>query len=146
MTTTINTLTVDYTSTMTEMIDGQKWYVERSSSFFAALFPISGNGLVEVEYKLFHFNDYTYTDSFSASREMRVAGYQPAKIEYLLAFGEKNPEEQLTNHILGLGSFAQTEDGVLTPMLSKYQSHRALRLTPLVQSFGSLDVRFLGVR
>lgn len=90
------TFTVDYSLSLPEMI-AAGCYDWTDSDINAANFPLSlpkgqGEGSIETEGELFHFN--RNIDFDEAIREMKKDGYRPATIEELLAFGAKYPELQ----------------------------------------------------
>ncbi|MEI6553201.1 MAG: hypothetical protein WCO09_01410, partial [bacterium] len=54
--------------------------------------------------------------------------WEPAKIENLLAYGAKNPEEQRKFPIVGLGSVGEVGGYRYVPCLRRYVSRRDLGL------------------
>ena len=103
------TFTVDYSRSLAEMIAAGR-YDWTNSDINAANFPIKGEGSVETEGELFHFNRNIGFDE--AIREMDKDGYRPATIEELLAFGAKHPELQRQFPIIALGSVWQRSHGL----------------------------------
>jgi hypothetical protein len=95
-------LSVDYSTLEVMIVTSQfDW---KHVDITAKLFPVVGNGFENFEWKLFHF-DRTMS-SESAVDAIKVDGWEPAKFECLLSFGEKYPEEQRKYPIAALGSVA----------------------------------------
>lgn len=72
-------------------------------------FPVTPPGASHNKAKLFHFKQELYPEE--AIRRMNKKGYEPAKIQHLIAFGIDFPEEQNRSNILALGSVLEHEDG-----------------------------------
>lgn len=138
--------TIDYTHKLEAMIAAGR-YDWTNSDVTAKRFPLVGEGIIEFESKLFHFDR-------SVSSEQAVElikaddttnPYEPAKIEHLLSFGAKFPEEQRKYPIIGLGSVARVGGRRFVPYLHGSDAERRLDLHWFV--FGwSPGCRFLGVR
>ncbi len=100
-----NTILVDYNLTLEQMIAAGKfdWL---NNDINSNQFPVKGEGLVNYEVRLFEFNEVI--SSQDAEKRIEEADpanpWEPARIEHLLAFGTKYPEEQRKHPILALGS------------------------------------------
>lgn len=96
---------VDYGLTLEQMIAAGKfdWL---NNDINSDQFPVQGEGNEEYETKLFNFDDNISSEN--AVRRIKEADpanpWESAKIEHLLAFGTKYPEEQRKYPILALGS------------------------------------------
>ena len=75
-----------------------------------ANFPSTETGEREVETALFYFNCFKIS-SKAVEAEMDKVGYRPATMKELLAYGEKNPEDQCERIIVELGSVEKC-DGI----------------------------------
>jgi hypothetical protein len=99
---------VNYGMSHDEMVTAGN-YDWKDSAITAARFPVKGEGEVEYEDTLFHFD--RSISSADAIKEIENADkehpWAPAKSENLLAYGAKNPEEQRKYPIIGLGSVAR---------------------------------------
>ena len=93
-------------------------------------FPVKGEGQVEFEDTIFHFD--RSISSEDAAAQIIAADpenpWEPAKIENLLAYGAKTPEEQRKFPIVGLGSVGEVLGARFVPFLSWYDSGRFLYL------------------
>ncbi|MBI2030537.1 hypothetical protein HYT05_02860 [Candidatus Kaiserbacteria bacterium] len=118
-------LTVDYTQTLEQMIAAGR-YDWKNSDITAERFSLVGDGVVDFEIKLFHFK--RSISSEDADEAIKNDGWESAKIEHLLAFGAKYPEEQRKFPIVGLGSSAQVSGGRYVPCLYGGDSLRCLDL------------------
>ena len=94
-------VTVDYSRSLAEMIAAGK-YDWSNSGITADHFPVKGEGVSEVELTLVHFNRFMSTDA--VLKELAKTGFRPAKIEELLALGEKYHDLQREFPIVALGS------------------------------------------
>lgn len=140
-------ITVDYSMSLENMI-GVGRYDWTNSDITAKRFPIIGEGKIDFEVKIFHFDR-------SISSEDAVAQiiasdsenpWEPAKIENLLAYGAKNPEEQRKFRIVGLGSVGKVGGDRRVPFLSRDScSGRDLDLLYWHGVWGG-NYRFLAVR
>lgn len=135
-------LTVDYNQSLEQMIAAGQ-YDWKNSDITAKRFPIKGEGAVEFEARYFHFNHSISSEN--VIQEMKKASWEPAAIEHLLAFGEKNPEEQRKFPIIGLGSVAGVDGDRGVPCLYGLDAGRGLRLHWFDSAWSS-DYRFLAVR
>ena len=77
-------VTVDYSQTLDQMIEAGK-YDCWNDSITAENFPIEGNGTVNTEVVLVHFD--RDISSENAIKKMEQMGLEPAKTEHLLAYG-----------------------------------------------------------
>lgn len=138
----VNTITADYSKPLAHMIaDGR--YDWKNDDITAERFLITGQGTVQLEWKLDHFD--RKISSERAVKAIERDGWQPAKIEHLLAFGAKYPDEQCRYPIIGLGAPAQVFGCRGVPSLCGRVLLRHLRLR-----WWDLDwfcfYRFLSVR
>lgn len=97
----LKTLRVDFSLSLQEMIALGK-YGWVNSDITPSNFPLTGKGLDEVEYKIYHFDKEMKTKQ--VEDQMEKDGYKPGKIWHLLSFGAQNPEEQKKYPIIALGS------------------------------------------
>lgn len=137
-------VTVDYSRALAEMVSAGK-YDGFNSDITAEHFPVQqGEGAAQTDARLFHFKK-TMT-SKEAIAEMDKVGYEPAKIEILLAFGEKYLNKQREFPVICLGSRWQDPiSGVLVPVLDGGGFRRSLRL-PCFKGGWDGYARFLAVR
>jgi hypothetical protein len=123
-------ITVDYTKSLEEMIAAGRYdWVNRDIT--PSRFPIVGTGVAEFETKVFHFDRYISSeDAVTAIKadDTQNPWEQPAKIEALLAYGAKNPDEQRQYPIIGLGSVARVRSGRRVPGLGLIDAERDLGL------------------
>ncbi len=137
---------VDYSLDLEAMIAVGN-YDWRNDDITDKRFPIVGTGRAEFEYTIFHFD--RNMSSEDAVKEIVAADaenpWEPAKIENILAYGAKNPEEQRKFPIVGLGSVGRVFGARYVPFLGRFDSGRLLYLG--WWGFGwDADVRFLAVR
>jgi hypothetical protein len=125
-------LVVDYGTekklrTLEEMIVAGR-YDWKNNDITAKRFQITGVGQLEFEGKLFRFNRDISSDN--AERLIKaddpVNPWNLGKIEHLLSFGEKFPEEQRKYPIVGLGSVAEVRGCRRVPYLRRLDSKRDL--------------------
>ncbi|MDB5265339.1 MAG: hypothetical protein JWM39_52 [Parcubacteria group bacterium] len=139
-------LTVDYGQTLEQMIAAGN-YDWKNDDLTAKRFPIKGDGIVEFEVCLFHFD--RMIESKDAIKAIEAADstnpWAPAKTEHLLSFGIAFPEEQRKYPVIGLGSVARVGGYRNVPGLWEYGSERDLRLYWFEGEWGGL-CRFLAVR
>ena len=121
----ISNLAINYTLTLDQMIALGR-YDWKNDNITAKRFPIVGSGVTVVEHKLFHFDRIVSSDE--AERLIEADGYQPAKIEHLLAYGAANPEDQRKFPIVALGSVARLRGFRSVPYLYGFGSGRGLGL------------------
>lgn len=139
----IFTAIVDYTRSLKGMIQAGK-YDWVNDDITAKHFPVKGSGKMEVVFEPMHFNRSISSDN--AIAEIKQKGRRPAKIEELLAFGEKYPEEQRKFPIVGLGSVCQLWRGYrIVPYLDGCDGWRSLGLGWCGHDWDD-DYRFLAVR
>lgn len=122
-------ITVDYRMSLQQMIlAGHYDWV--NDGITLERFPIVGDGVVECETKLFHFN--RRISSEVADEEIRTADkrspWESAKIEHLLAFGATFLEMQRKFPIVGLASSCEVRGGRGVPDLWGGDSGRSLSL------------------
>ncbi len=135
-------LSIDYTKSFEQMIAAGR-YDWRNDDLNAKRFPIKGEGVEEVEAKLFHFD--RNISSEEAIRLMEAEGWEIAKMEHLLAFGAAFPDEQRKFPIIGLGSVGEVDGNRYVPCLLRNASKPYLHLHWLVSDWNS-SYRFLAVR
>ena len=137
---------VDYSLDLEAMIVAGN-YDWKNDDITAKRFPIVGKGKVEFEDTIFHFD--RSISSEDAVKEIIAADsknpWEPAKIENILAYGAKNPEEQRKYPIVGLGSVGEVFGGRYVLSLDGRGSERSLSLSWWVGGWYAF-CRFLGVR
>ena len=137
---------VDYSLDLEAMIAAGN-YDWRDDDITAKRFPIVGEGRVEFEDTIFHFD----RDISSENAVKEIVGadtnnpWEPAKIENTLAYGAKNPEEQRKYPIIGLGSVGKVNGNRSVPYLYGGSSERGLHLGWWDDGWDS-SYRFLAVR
>ena len=137
-------LVVDYSKSLEVMIAAGR-YDWKSSDITDKRFPIKGKGKVELETKLFHFNRDISSEKAVELIEADDNAWESAKIEDLLAYGAKNPEEQRKYPIIGLGSVCRVGGRRIVPRLDRDDSERGLNLRYWDVDWSGY-VRFLAVR
>jgi hypothetical protein len=109
--------------------------------------PVEGKGTVQCDAKLFHFN--RSISSEIAVRRIESADsintWEPGRIEHLLAFGAKYPNEQHEHPIVALGTIGDLDDHRIVSLLHRTGTKRHLRLDCLGGDWSSF-YRFLAVR
>lgn len=110
-------------------------------------FPLKGEGEVEFEDTVFHFDrDITSEEAVKLITAADSKNpWEPGKIENLLAYGAKNPEEQRKFPIIGLGSVCKVLGYRDVPFLYRSASERELFLGWWDGDWGAF-CRFLAVR
>lgn len=136
------TLSVDYGRSLDQMIAAGN-YEWKNNDITAKKFPVQGEGIEQFEAKIFHF-DRTMS-SEAVVEAIKAAGFEPGKIEHLLSFGEKYPEEQRKYPIIALGSVAEVDGGRIVPYLRVFGRERSLYLFWWDDDWGG-RCRFLAVR
>ena len=127
----IFTATIDHSKSLNEMIVVGKYDWVNNRDITAEHFLVSGKRKYKIVFELLHFNKSVSSDEVIAEAKQR--GLRLAKIEELLAFGEKYPEEQRKFPIVALGSVWKGWDVVLcVPFLWIAGDERILNL----DSFG----------
>ena len=120
------TVTVDYSRSLAQMIAAGK-YDWVNDDITEKHFPMKGNGKVELNLELAHFNKYISSDD--AIAELKKRGLRPATLWELLAFGAKFPETQREFPIVALGSVWRDLDGDRNvPYLWGHADERSLGL------------------
>ena len=139
-------LSVDYGRSLDQMIAAGN-YDWKNSDITAKRFPVVGNGIEQFEAKLFHFDRNTVSqDNVDAIKADDPANpWEPGKIEHLLAFGAKYPEEQRKYSVIALGSVARVGGGRDVPCLRRLGAGRDLDLFWLGYGWNGY-CRFLAVR
>ena len=101
-------VTVNYDLSLVEMIavGGYDW---RNDDVTANHFPISGNGQVEVNVELVHFNRIMESDD--VLEELDKAGLRPGELAELASFGARYPDKQREFPIISLGSVWRDRNG-----------------------------------
>ncbi len=123
---TIYKIVVDYSQTIEHMIDAAGLYDWNNINIIAGCFPVKGEGQVELEPELVHF-DRTRSSEVALA-ELDKRGLRPGTIEELLAFGEAYPEVQREFRIVALGSVARVDGSRYVPFLDRDGSRRYLNL------------------
>lgn len=101
-------ITIDYSLSLIQMIKlGHYDWVD--SDITEKKFPFEGSGKKEAEIVLVHLNKVASTDE--VFRELDRRNLRPAKIEELLAFAAKFPEEQRKYPVVALGAVWQDSSG-----------------------------------
>jgi hypothetical protein len=122
-------IAVDYSKSLQDMMaDGNYDWV--NPAITPKGFPITAVGIVQFETKVFHFNRYISSEDAveAITADDRRHFWEPAKIEGLLAYGMKNPNEQRQYPIVGLGSFAGVLGSRYVPYLYGHGAGRGLDL------------------
>jgi hypothetical protein len=122
-------------------------YDWKNDDITAKRFPIVGVGTVELEAKLFHLNRDISSDAAERfiKADDKANPWESAKIEHLLSFGEKFPDEQRKYPIVALGSVAEVGGYRYVSNLFKDDSKRRLDLIWRGLGWGA-SCRFLAVR
>ena len=141
---------VDYGTDLAAMIKTGK-YCMVDDSITSQKFPLSGTGKVGFVPKIFKFDRVISQDD--VLEQMKKEGFQPAKIEELLAYVAKNPEANPGGSLIALGSVVEYEmwDGdasmVKVSWLGKPAQHYIEMVTIAQKSHEwTLEYAFLGVR
>ena len=79
--------TVDYRQSLADMVAAGK-YDYANEHIVAKNFPITGEGTVETELILVHFDHDISSED--AVKEMEQMGLEPAKVEHLMAYGAQH--------------------------------------------------------
>ena len=141
----VRIIAVDYGESLQDMIAAGK-YDWKKSIITAERFPIVGEGTQQFEAILFHFGPNTSSENaVEAIKSMASNPWKPGRIEHILAFGAKHPEEQRKYPIIGLGSVAKIDGHHRVPYLSRHGTGRALDLH-WWNNIWDGDRRFLAVR
>ena len=144
-------ITVDYNCSLGTMVHrgGYDWVEEGISPKY---FPLEGSGRRDFATRLFHFdNDISPDDAADGIAGADTANpWVPGKIEHLLAYGAKYPEEQREYEIHGLGSPLVLGDLKVyrnVPCLSAGNGGKRERWV-FIRQWGDMlnDPRFLAVR
>lgn len=137
-------LTVNYGQPLAAMIAAGK-YDRKNDDITAKRSPLTGEGLVEVEACLFHFD--RSISSEDAVKAIETADKQnpwtPGQIEHVLSFGTFFPEEQHKYPVVGLGSVVKINGNRNVPELWKNDAKRKLDLNWWKDDWNE-NYRFLG--
>ncbi len=137
---------VDYDAALEQMIavGNYDWTNDHITSKW---FTIVGKGKVEFEDTIFHFDrDISSEDVVKEILAADIKNpWEPGKIENILAYGAKNPEEQRKFPIVGLGSVGEVGGSRDVPYLGRDDSGRRLGLDWWDGGWYA-RCRFLGVR
>jgi len=141
------TLTVDYDQSLHQMIAAGH-YDWINSDITSERFAVVGEGIVQFEWKIFHFDcDMLSEKAVGAIQSADVTNpWKPARIEHLLAFGAKHLEEQRRYPILALGSVALVHGVPYVPCLSPEVCARRHLSLPWRHSGWNRCCRFLAAR
>jgi hypothetical protein len=122
-------IAVDYSKSLRDMIAAGR-YDWVNDDITPKRFPIKGTGVAQFETKVFHFDRYISSDDAVAATtaDDKSNPWEPAKIEVLLAYGTKNPDEQRQYPIIALGSVAEIGADHNVPYLDRSGAERVLRL------------------
>lgn len=135
-------ITIDFNLTLEQMIT-ECGCDYNNPNIATANFQITGNGKVEEEIILIHFN--RDIGSEEAIEEMWELGLEPAGLVHAPAFGKKFPDKQREFPIVFLGSSCVIGGHRYVPYLSRHDSERDLDLYYF--SYDWLDCcRFAAVR
>ncbi|WP_142252685.1 hypothetical protein [Bradyrhizobium sp. UNPF46] len=139
-------ITIDYGMSVDDMIDAGAYY-SSAGYITAKRFPVQGEGVVQYQAKIFHFDRRISSEDAVAAikADDRQNPWAPAKIEGLLAYGAKNTEEQRQYPIVGLGSVVKVRGDHSVPCLYRYDAERSLDLGLWNDSWDGF-CRFLAVR
>jgi len=118
-------------------------YGWRHSDLTEAQFPVTADQCGDLHFRRFHFA--RSISSVEAIQSIREAGFEPAKIGHVLAFGEESPGEQRRYPVIGLGSQAEVDQKVSVPALWFDGERRTLDLI-WFEGDWHRNYRFLGVR
>ena len=94
-------IVVDYSRSLAEMIKAGH-YDWVNSDITDKHFPVKGSGKTKLVPEIIHYNKYMSSDAVIQDLDQR--GLRPATLAELLAYGEKNPDEQHKYPIVALGS------------------------------------------
>jgi hypothetical protein len=139
-------ITVDYGKSLQEMI-ASGHYDWINDDITPKRFPITGSGTAQLEVKLFHFDWHISSEGAVGAIKADDAHnpWEPAKIEHLLAYGAKNPDEQRKYPIIALGSVAEVGGSRGVSYLCRLGVRRSLNLGGWVNVWDG-RCRFLAVR
>lgn len=96
-------LTIDYDLSLADMIALGRYDLV-NGDITAKRFQIVGSGVATFPHKLFHFD--SGVSSEEAARRIIADGWQPGKIEHILAYGTANLDDQRKFQIVALGTEA----------------------------------------
>jgi hypothetical protein len=119
-TTKLFTATVDFSKSVTEMISIGN-YLHRID-FTDKVFSIMDEGIVEYEFKYIQPSTKVSSEAIFdiikvENGENKDNPWEPARIEHLLTFGNKHPEEQRKHSIAALGREYILQSGSYFPVL-----------------------------
>lgn len=141
-----STLVVIYDLSFREMVAAGHYEGGVHDDLTSERFPIAGEGVETVEVRNFHFNRSCASED--ALRWIKADGWKPAKIEHLLAYGYKYPEEQRKYPIVALGSSTTLAGYRVVPYLHRDGGtrERCVMLHPQELKDYEANSRFLAVR
>src|SRR3989338_4311673 len=134
-------LVVDYAQSLQQMIAAGHY--DWVNSDIEKNFSVQGNGRVELDAELIHFNRSIGSDE--ALKELDRLGYRAGTAEELLAFGAANPEKQREFPIVALGTVRRVGSDRLVLSLLFDRLSRDLFLLWFDIDWSD-DFRFLAVR
>lgn len=140
------TIIIDYSLILEQMVAAGR-YDWKHDDITAEHFPITGNGVITLETKLFHFNRLIQSEEATkliVSADLNNS-WQVAKIEHELAYGTAYPEEQRKFPIIALGSSCELGGARFVPCLGRYGTQRDLYLDNWCD-YWEADGRFLAFR
>lgn len=139
-------ISVDYSRSLQKMIEAGK-YGWTNQDITPERFPISGGGVVEFEAKVLSFQKYASSESVvEAIKKLGPENtWEPARIEQLLALGEKYPNMQREFPIVALGSACELRGERRMSYLGRDVAGRNLDLRWWNGSWNTC-CRFLAVR
>ncbi len=137
-----NILTVPYSRSIADSLIAGK-YDWTNDSITDEKFGDKLTGTKDVETKMYHFG--IDISSENAIAKMNAEGFRPATMKELLAYGEKNPEEQRKYPVVALGSVAEVSLDRHVGVLDGYGSGRVAGLYSWGDGWSGY-YRFLAVR
>ena len=99
---------IDYSDSFQQRLDAGR-YDWKNSDITEKHFPVKGEGRIQIDLDLMHFDRRMKTENVLAAIEAQ--GYRPATIEELLAFGATYSELQREFPIVALGAVWQRGHG-----------------------------------
>ncbi|MCC6639040.1 hypothetical protein IT409_00605 [Candidatus Falkowbacteria bacterium] len=134
--------TIDYSFSLEQMVDVGE-YDWRHPALNAGNFPISGSGIQTVVFELISFEHPISTED--AKKEVTARGLKLGRIEHLLLFGAKYPQQQTKSDIVALGSEYEVEGEVCCAMLSHSSEERDLSVVCCLRYLFNSGTRILAI-